>query len=91
MAEVRIGPELMTKALAHPDIPGALQQVADRVASRARALAASEDVQMNVTTQAGTRPQGRPYVNVVGDNVDQEWGTTRTGRRRILGRAAEGG
>ncbi|MEW1964640.1 hypothetical protein AB0302_04490 [Micrococcus sp. NPDC078436] len=91
MAEVRIGPELMAKAVNHPDIPGALQQVADRIASRARGLAASEGVEMNVTTQGGVRPQGRPYVNVVGDNVDQEWGTTRSGRRRILGRAAEGG
>ena len=46
---------------------------------------------MEITTVAGTRPGGRQYVNVIGDNVEQEWGSSRTERRRILGRAAEGG
>lgn len=91
MAEVRIGPELMAKAVNHPDIPRALQAKAEQIASRARALAESEGVRMNVTTQVGVRPKGRPFANVVGDNVEQEWGSSRSGRRRILGRAAEGG
>ena len=91
MAEVRIGPELMAKALAHPDIRVALQQVADRVAGRARHIAETEGVDMEITTVAGTRPGGRQYVTGVGDNVEQEWGSSRTERRRILGRAAEGG
>ena len=69
----------------------ALQQVADRVAGRARNIAETEGVDMEITTVAGTRPGGRQYVNVVGDNAEQEWGSSRTGRRRILGRAAEGG
>ncbi|TFI01634.1 hypothetical protein [Micrococcus lylae] len=91
MAEVRIGPELMAKAWAHPGILPALQAKANGIAARAQALAAAEDVDMQVTTVAGTRPGGRQYVNVVGDNVEQEWGSSRTGRRRILGRAAKGG
>lgn len=90
MAEVEIGPKLMAQAWNHPDIPKFLQAKADKVAARAKSLAASEDVEMNITTVSGVRPKGRAYVNVVGDNADQEFGTSRTARRRILGRAGEG-
>lgn len=90
MAEVQIGPELFAKAFAHPDIGPALRAEAERVAARARAIADTEGVEMTVTVESGTRPGGRQFANVVGDNVEQEWGSDRTGRRRILGRAAEG-
>ena len=91
MAEVHIGPELMKKAWNHPGIGPALRAKADRIASRAESIAAAEEVDMNVRVEVGIRPGGRQFANVVGDNVEQEWGTTRTDRRRILGRAAEGG
>ena len=91
MAEVEITPDFIFSAMHHPDIPAALQSVADRVAQRAASIAASEGVEVEVTTTAGVRPKGRPYVNVVADNVDQEWGSSRSGKYRILGRAAEGG
>lgn len=90
LAEVEITYEFIQKAAQHPGVREQLQVVADRIASRARGLAASEDVTMEVTTKSGLRPKGRPYVNVIGDNAEQEWGSSRTGRRRILGRAAEG-
>lgn len=90
MAEREISAELMAMAWNHPDIPKALQAEADRRAARARELAAAEGVEMEVTTVAGVRPKGRAFVNVVSDNVDQEFGSSRSARYRILGRAGAG-
>lgn len=91
MTEVEISYGFVQKAAQHPDIAKRLQVVANRVKARADALAEQEGVEMTTTTKAGTRPGGRPYVNVVGDNADQEHGTSRSGRFRILGRAGAGG
>ena len=90
-SEVEITPEFIQSAMHQPGVMAQLQVVADRVARRAEGIAAEEEVEMNVSTVAGVRPKGRPYVNVVADNADQEWGSSRSGRHRILGRAAEGG
>lgn len=91
MAEVEISYEFIQKAAQHPDVAKQLQVVANRVKARAEQLAEKDGVDMKVTTEAGTRPGGRPFVNVVGDNPDQEYGSSRSGRFRILGRAGEGG
>lgn len=91
MAEVEITPELIQKAMASPGLLKQLQVVGDRVKERAKALAAAEGVEMEVTTVAGVRPLGRPFVNVLADNADQEFGTGKSARYRILGRAGEGG
>lgn len=91
MAEVEISYEFIQKAAQHPDVVKHLAVVAKRIQARAEGLAASEGVDMNVTTVAGVRPGGRPFVNVVGDNAEQEFGSSRTERRRILGRAGAGG
>lgn len=90
MTEREISAELMAAAWNHPDLPKGLQAKADEVAARARSLAAAEGVEMEVTTVAGVRPKGRAFVNVVTDNVDQEFGSSRSARYRILGRAGTG-
>ncbi|WP_343317780.1 hypothetical protein AAFM46_10995 [Arthrobacter sp. TMP15] len=90
MAEMEISRELMLKAMHHRDVKAHLQVIADRRKKRVEQLAKAEGVEMTVTTVAGVRPGGRPFVNIVSDNVDQEFGTSRTARRRILGRAAAG-
>lgn len=91
MAEIVISTEYIREARDHLGVAAQLQVVANRIQARAAALAASEDVEMTVTTTAGKRPGGRPFVNVVSDNSDQEFGTSKTERRRILGRAGEQG
>lgn len=91
MAEVEISYEYIQQAAQHPDVAAQLQVVANRVKVRAAALAKQEEVDMTVTTVAGVRPGGRPFVNVTTDNPDQEFGSSRSGRYRILGRAGEGG
>jgi len=91
MAETEISFEFIQKAANHPGVIAQLGVVAARIQSRAKALAASEKVTMDVWTEAGVRPQGRPFVNVLADNVAQEFGSRRDKRRRILGRAGEAG
>lgn len=73
----------------HPDVVAHLQVVGDRVKAAAVSLAAAEGVEMEVSTVTGVRPGGRPYVNVLADNEEQEFGSARSGRFRILGRAGE--
>lgn len=89
MAQMEVTPELIRKAMTHPDVVAHLQVVADRVKAAAESLASSEAVDMDVSTVAGVRPGGRPYVNVLADNEEQEFGSARSGRFRILGRAGE--
>lgn len=91
MAEIEISYEYITAAANHPGVIAQLAVVADRIRARAVGIAAAEEVSMQVTTETGIRPKGRPFVNVVADNAEQEWGSSRTVRHRILGRAGEGG
>lgn len=91
MAETEISYEFIQQAANHPGVVAQLAVVADRIKSRAEGLAAAEGIDMKITTQAGVRPEGRPFVNVIGDDADQEFGTWRGKRRRVLGRAGEAG
>lgn len=91
MGEVTITYEYIQQAAQHPGVRAQLQVVADRIRKRAESLAASEGVDMQVTTVAGVRPKGRPFVNVLADNAEQEFGSSRSKRLRILGRSAAGG
>ncbi|GJF04959.1 hypothetical protein [Pseudonocardia sp. D17] len=75
-------------------LPGVRRAIADRadaLANRARAINQAEDVAARVTTESGTRGTGRPYSRVTSTAADAEFGTSRTARRRVLGRAAEQG
>jgi hypothetical protein len=91
MSEVEISYEFIQQAAQQPGVIAQMQVVADRIKGRADALARQEGVDMTVGTTTGTRPGGRPFVNVVSDNPDQEFGTATHKRYRILGRAGEGG
>lgn len=85
--ELHISTELIRKAWDHPDIPAALERTAKRIAADANSIAQSEDAEADYTVVTGKRPKGRPYANVIGPR-DQEFGTAKTPRKRILGRAA---
>lgn len=70
------------------EVRRALREQAERVASRARQIDA--EFGEGVRVEDGTRPRGRPYSRVVHDTgAEMEWGTSRTERRRVLGRAAD--
>jgi hypothetical protein len=91
MAEVEISYEFIQQAAQQPGVLAHMQVVADRIKARAAALAGQEGVEMELDTIAEVRPGGRPFVNVVSDNPDQEFGSATSARYRILGRAGEGG
>lgn len=92
MSEVRvtISKEWVQSAMQSPGVRKQLKAKADEVADRAKRIAATDRVEMDVTVVEGTRPKGRPYADVRADNVAQEFGDDVTPRFRILGRAAEG-
>jgi hypothetical protein len=89
MARVEYSRDLILQAMQHPKTRAALASKAAQVRGRAEGLAGSEKVELNTSTSAGTRPKGRPYARVSSPNTAQEWGSSNTARRRILGRAAE--
>lgn len=79
---------LIGEAMRRPEVAAAIEAKAREIAARANAIGDAEGVDMDARVVTGVRPKGRPYANVVSEQVGQEWGTDRTGRRRILGRAA---
>ena len=91
MARVRISRASIMAAMQSKETRAALEAKAGQLRTRVDSLGASEGVTMNARVESGTRPKGRPYSNVVSDNVSQEWGDRYTERRRILGRVAEEG
>lgn len=87
---VRLSQRTWDAAVKNRKTRAALDEKARQVAARARQLAAAEGVDMTVETSSGVRPRGRTYARVSSpDGARQEWGTSRTGKRRILGRAGE--
>lgn len=83
-------PEIMRSA----PVRKALKAEADRIAPLARSIARSEgleDFAASIEVVEEIRPRGRPTAAVVADRedaADDEYGTSSTPRRRILGRAA---
>jgi len=88
--KVEISREFIRAAANTPDVRAQLGVVARRVKARADSLAGAEGVEMDTWVEEGTRPGWRPQAVVYGDNAEQEWGSSREDRRRIMGRAAEG-
>lgn len=89
MAKVVISSQFVREAMQKPAVRKALAAKAREKQSRAEGLAASEGVELESSVVEGTRPKGRPYARVTSRNVGQEWGDSKTARRRILGRTAE--
>jgi hypothetical protein len=71
-----------------PQVRAALRKQAEGIAARARSLDRSEGGDATISVVEGTRPRGRAFARVVSDDVDGEFGTSKTARRRTLGRAA---
>ena len=70
-----------------PKVRAKLIEVRDRIYARAETIDAEEQANANLGKAEGTRPRGRPYARVTA-REDQEFGTKRVTRRRVLGRAA---
>lgn len=80
---------LIGEAMRSAQVRAGLRARAEQVQNTADNLASSDDVELESRVTEGTRPQGRPYARVSSPNVEQEYGSSKTARRRILGQAAE--
>lgn len=91
MAKVRVVPNYrgIGEVLRLPVVRAELRNQASRIASRARSLDAAEGGDAQIAVSDGTRPRGRAYARVSSTDVEGEWGTSKTARRRTLGRAAD--
>lgn len=91
MARLDVSYRWVGDAMRNDKVRRALDAKARQVKARADQIAASEGVRMTTEITSGTRPKGRPYSRVESpDGAGQEWGTARTPRRRVLGRAGDG-
>lgn len=67
------------------EVRAALRARAESVKSRANSM----DPELGAYVTDGTRPKGRPYSRVISDDgAEREFGSSKTARRRTLGRAA---
>ena len=87
MPTIRLSYDFIQKAMQSQPVRQQLRARAATIAARADSIGKGEGIDMNTRVESGTRPQGRPYSNATSDRVEQEWGTSNTDRRRILGRA----
>ncbi|AXQ65134.1 hypothetical protein SEA_SCHMIDT_12 [Gordonia phage Schmidt] len=79
------------KAVRARAVRQAMDRKAKAVASRAQAINDSEGGTATIRVESGVRPGGRPFVNVVSDKANEEYGDSKTRRRAALRRAARGG
>jgi hypothetical protein len=64
-----------------------LRQVAERIATTARAMGQADQLDATLTVTEGTRPKGRPYARVTMAGGDDEFGKSGVPRRRTFARA----
>ena len=87
MPSFMISQKSIMEAMQHKAVRDRLEAKANEVAARAKSIAGSEKVDAEFDVKTGTRPKGRPYARVICSNPDQEFGTSKTARHRILGRS----
>ena len=90
MPQVTVSRAIVLKAMQSSTTRAALAKKAEAIAGRANLLKAQYDETKDSTIEVshGTRPKGRPYSRVSCDNGDQEHGTDRVPKIRLLGKAA---
>lgn len=64
-----------------------LEAVGRRVIGRAEQITKDEGGSAEFSMESGIRPGGRAFTNVVSSSAAEEYGNSRTARRRALGRA----
>lgn len=90
VTRVVVHPGLLPRVSQAAPVRAVLRQHAEQVAARARQIVAAEGGgDASITVRDGVRPGGRSYANVESTDADGEFGTSRTERRRTLGRAAD--
>jgi hypothetical protein len=78
-------------AMRQQGVRDAIHDHARAIASRARSIDAAEGGNASIGVSSGTNGRGRPYSRITSNDVGGEFGSSKTARRRTLGRAAEQG
>jgi hypothetical protein len=89
VTRVELNYEGIGAVMREPGIRAALKAHADRIADRAKMLAADAPGDPKIEVEEGTRPKGRPFAQVTADHPDGGWGGTYTQRLDLLNRAVE--
>ena len=82
---------IFQQVMASPSVIAKAQQKAVTIAARARAINAREGGSANITVRRVHVPTGRTVFNVESDDVEGEYGSSKTSARKTLRRAAGGG
>lgn len=87
---VRVSRETIVQAMQSSAVREALKAKADSILVAAQAIASEtpEVSDAKIWVAEGTRPKGRPFAQVVCDDVEQEHGSMRKPKIRLLGKAA---
>lgn len=78
-------------AMRQQGVRNALNNQARGIAARARSLDSAEGGNASIGVSSGTNGRNRPFARITSNDVGGEFGTSKTSRRRVLGRAAEQG
>lgn len=90
MTKVRITRDTVFRAMQSQPVRDALKVRAEQIKNRAEMLKGDSvhTENTNLEVSSGTRPKGRPYSRVTSDNPDAEYGTMKSPKIRLLGKAA---
>lgn len=92
MAErYRLSPEQYAAIMQSKQLQQRLQDVGRGVMARAQSITNAEAGKAQISLESGIRPGGRAFTNVVSSSAAEEYGNSKTKRRRALGRAIRGG
>lgn len=86
----RLPREALVQAMQSKPVRRSLRDRARPVADRYNQFAQADGSDLRARIEEGTRPKGRPYARVVVDGgAGEEYGDSKTTRRRRLGRATD--
>ncbi|NKS94620.1 hypothetical protein GS876_10345 [Rhodococcus hoagii] len=83
----RLSQEQVKTIMRNKALQQRLQDVGRGVMGRGQQITNHEGGSAEITLESGIRPGGRAFTNVVSSSAAEEYGNSKTKRRRALGRA----
>ncbi|WP_064076698.1 hypothetical protein [Prescottella equi] len=86
-APYRLSRKQFEAIMRNPQVQQRLKDVGRGVMSRAQVITNDEGGSAQISLESGIRPGGRAFTNVTSSSAAEEYGNSKTTRRRALGRA----
>ncbi|EGD24656.1 hypothetical protein HMPREF0724_11774 [Prescottella equi ATCC 33707] len=83
----RLSPKQYETIMRNKQLQQRLKDVGGEVQARAQSITSAEGGSAQISLESGIRPGGRAFTNVVSSSPEEEYGNSKTKRRRALGRA----